>query len=360
MKQTAVFLLLASLSAFCLSGCGYAGPEKAVREELDQIQKLDEATIRTFVSYEDLQFSTGHASEIGDETTEAVKLFFKKFHYKIKSSTQNTSQHTATVVTEITNLDSQLLAKDLCRAIITDSYNYKKNGSAQKDLTSSFALLKECLESHTYPVKTTTVTIPLIEENGNWMIQESSELENQLVGGFVSYLADPYLLTPEEVLTCQLEPFTDFTAEEWKQYLSIEDIFGVGNEYADELDQLLAEQLEKNFGYEILNVTQDGTHAHVEVRIQSLDMDYVAEACVSPLLEYAQSTQSLRASTEEFDAKTSEILTNALKNNTSSRNTDIVINLDNNGSMWEVSLDDTFADALLGGLKDALETLEIQ
>ena len=36
-------------AALLLCGCGYAGPEKAVRNELDLIQKLDEATIRSFV-----------------------------------------------------------------------------------------------------------------------------------------------------------------------------------------------------------------------------------------------------------------------------------------------------------------------
>lgn len=360
MKHYASLILSAGLSVALFMGCGYAGPENAVKQELNLIQELDMDAIQTLVSYKDLQISEDSSAAAEETALEAIRLFFKNFHYKIRSSTQDNRSHTAEVNVDITNLDAQMLAKDLCRLMVQASMDYKNIHTGQKDLTSSFALLKECLENNTYPEKTTSAAIQLTEKDGVWSIQENSELEDDLVGGFVSYLSDPYLLTPEDVLSCALDPFIDFSAEEWIQYLAIDDIFQVNNELASSLDQLLAEQLESCFDYEILNVTQDNNHAFAEVNLTSLDMDYVTQACVEPLLDYANSTESVRATEEEINKKTAEIIMNALENSTSSRSTIITMELWNSGQMWEVILDDSFSDALLGGMEDALEVLTLE
>ncbi|MGN0356017.1 MAG: hypothetical protein ACI4EI_13225 [Muricoprocola sp.] len=360
MKHYAGLILSAGLSAALFTGCGYAGPENAVKQELDLIQDLDMDTIQALVSYKDLQVSENTSATAEETALEAIRLFFENFRYKIRSSSQDNKSHTAEVNVDITNLDAQMLAKDLCRSMVRASMDYKNSNTGQRDLTSSFTLLKECLENNTYPEKTTSAVIQLTEEDSVWSIQEDSQLEDDLVGGFVSYLSDPYLLTPEDVLSCALDPFINFSAEDWIQYLEIDDIFQVNNELADSLDQLLAEQLESCFDYEILNVTQDNNHAFAEVNLTSLDMDYITQSCVEPLLDYANSTESVRATEEEINRKTAEIIMSALESSTSSRSTVITMELWNTGQMWELSLDDSFSDALLGGMDDALEALTLE
>ena len=106
MKRHSCSLILLVCSACLYTGCGYAGPEKAVRRELDAIQKLDENTITSFVSYEDVQSAAGQAVGSEPDATDAIKLFFKNFKYHIDSSSQSQDGTAATVTVSITNLDA--------------------------------------------------------------------------------------------------------------------------------------------------------------------------------------------------------------------------------------------------------------
>ena len=253
-----------------------------------------------------------------------------------------------------TNLDAQELAKDLCREIYRDSLSYSHS---DYDIHSAFSLMKECLERNDYPEKTTTATIHLTSENDVWTIDSTPELEDDLTGGLVSYLSDPYLLSPEDILDLTLAPFKDFTAEDWQSYLEISDVFAVGTDQADTIDQLLFQQIAAFFDYQITDVVQDGDDSKVTVNITSLDLNTVIESCLGPLRDYGTSTESIRASSEEFNRKTGEILITALEDNVSSTVTQITVLLHNDGHTWDPVLDTSFTDALLGNLDESLASL---
>ena len=354
MKRHSNGLILLVCSSLCLGGCGYAGPEKAVRKELDYIQKLDEDAISSFISYEDLSAASDLSLDEGPDTTDAIRLFFQNFKYHIDSSSQSGDGTSATVTVSLTNLDARELAKDLCCEIYQDSLSYSQSSY---DIHSAFTLMKECLEHNDYPEKTTTSVIHLTSENDVWTIDSTPELENDLTGGLVSYLSDPYLLSPEEILDLTLAPFKDFTAEDWQSYLDISDVFAVGTDQADTIDQLLFQQIAQFFDYEITDVVQDGDDAKVTVNITSLDLNAVIESCLGPLRDYGSSTESIRASSEEFNQKTGEILITALENNVSSTVTQVTVSLHNDGHTWDPVLDTSFTDALLGNLDEALASL---
>ena len=354
MKRNACGLILLVCSSLYFSGCGYAGPEKAVRRELDYIQKLDEDAISSFFSYENFPLHSDQSSGTGSDTTEAIRLFFENFKYHIDSSTQSQNGTEATVNVSLTNLDAQELAKDLCREIYRDSLSYSHS---DYDIHSAFSLMKECLERNDYPAKTTTATIHLTSENDVWTIDSTPELENDLTGGLVSYLSDPYLLSPEDILDLTLAPFKDFTAEDWQSYLEISDVFAVGTDQADTIDKLLFQQIAAFFDYQITDVVQDGDDAKVTVNITSLDLNTVIESCLGPLRDYGTSTESIRASSEEFNRKTGEILITALEDNVSSTVTQITVLLHNDGHTWDPVLDTSFTDALLGNLDESLASL---
>lgn len=348
-------LILLVCSAFLFTGCGYAGPEKAVRKELDAIQKVDEHAITSFISYEDIKVSSDQTQSSESDAADAIKLFFRNFKYHIDSSSQSADGKSATVTVSITNLDAKALAADLCREMYRDSLHY---GSAQNsDIHSSFTLMKECLEQNEYPQKTTTATFHLTGSNNVWTIQENATLEDELVGGLVSCLSDPYLLAPEDVLDLTLAPFREFTEEDWQNYLNISDIFAVGNDQADTIDQLLFQQISDFFDYEITDAVQDGDTAHATVQITSLDLNAVIESCLEPLRAYGSSTESIRASSEEFNEKTCDILISALEANTGSTVTPVEVLLYNDGHTWDPVLDESFTDALLGNLDQALDSL---
>lgn len=354
MEKRKLLLQILLLVSFLLTGCGYAAPEKAVRQELDLIQKLDEPAIRSFVSYENLRLNQSAPLTNDEETTQAVKLFFQNFDYRIRSSSVSGDLTSADVEVDITNLDAKLLAQDLCRAMIRSSVS--QNGTAGETV-SSFALMKQCLEENTYPSVTTTITVHLVSRDGAWIIQEDAQLEDEIAGGLVSYLSDPYLLSPNEVLLCTLMPFSDFSAQEWSNYLQMDDVFGTGSDLAKELDAELAEQIAAYFSFEILNVTQDGSRASAAVQITSLDMPGVCAKCRQSLLDYAGTTASIRATDEEIAQKTAEYLLEALRENSASTVSAITVELINNGYTWEALLDENFSDALLGGLDASVAIL---
>lgn len=355
MKPHSSSLILLVCSAVLYTGCGYAGPEKAVRRELDAIQKLDEDTIKSFVSYEDVQTAAGQTVSADPDTTEAIKLFFQHFKYHIDSSSQSKDGDTADVTVSITNLDAKALAKDLCRELYRNSLNY--GPTADTSEISSFSLMKECLENHEYPMTTTTAVFHLTGSENTWSIESNTQLENDLTGGLVACLSDPYLLAPEDILDLTLAPFRDFTAEDWQNYLNISDVFAVGTQQADTIDQLLFQQIAQFFDYEITDTVQDGDTAKVTVNITSLDLNAVIESSLGPLRDYGASTESIRDNSETFNEKTGQILIDALENNTSSTVSQVTILLYNDGSTWDPVLDGTFTDALLGNLDESLSSL---
>lgn len=349
--------LIPAITLIFLTGCGYAGPEKAVRQELDLIRQLDESAIRSFLTDQDPDISDRADELTASDMTESIRLFFKNFTYRIRSSSMAPDKLHATVRADITNLDARALAKDLCRTMILQSSHPDGSALYQADPGSSFSLLKECLEKNTYETVTSSVTVSLTLKNNTWVIDESDALENDLTGGLIGYLSDPYLLEPEEVLEITLSPFRTYSAKDWVSYLEMNDVFSTGSSLASQIDLTLASQIARYFDYHISEVTQDGDTAAAVVDLVSLDLEAVLAACRPKLLDYAATTESIRASDEELMEKTAEILLEALQNNNTAKEIPVSVTLTNNGYSWEASLNDAFTDALLGGVAEAADEL---
>ena len=90
-------------------------PSQAVEHELALIEELDEPTIQSFISYENLTNSHLATGTIDQKATDAVALFFKNFSYDILN--EEIDGDTATVTVEITNSDMHTVAQDLCSTI---------------------------------------------------------------------------------------------------------------------------------------------------------------------------------------------------------------------------------------------------
>ena len=143
---------------FLLTGCGAKTPEKLVRSSLEQIKKLDEKTIQNFVSYQDLVQNKTRDTDVGEETIEAVRLFFQNFDYSILST--ETNEDTATVTVEIKNLDAKTLAHDLCLALTEISADPRTEDATT--MNSYFTVLRDILKTNTYEESTTTASFGLL------------------------------------------------------------------------------------------------------------------------------------------------------------------------------------------------------
>lgn len=329
-------------------------PTQAVQHELELIRELDAATIQSYVSYEHLTSSQIDSGTIGDETTEAVNLFFKNFKYQIKDEVIDGDR--AEVTVSITNLDMQSLAADLCRKILRTSVEiYPDDTSATT--SGYYQMLGDTIRQGDYAVCQTTASFHLKKDETGWIILVDSALEDELVSGFISYMNDPYILSASEVLSISLDALKALDAQEWLTYLDLEDIFATYNsQYYPLIDEEYANQLAKYFDYEILRCSENGNKATAAIRIHSIDMEQVLSTYKEYLLTYASTTRSIRDDSAAFSAETARLLLQALQENKSSSATDVNLTFYNDGSSWQIYYDETFTDALMGGMEEAINT----
>ncbi|MCD7765610.1 MAG: hypothetical protein LUH53_03705, partial [Lachnospiraceae bacterium] len=262
----------------------------------------------------------------------------------------------ATVTVQISNIDAKALAQDLCTEILKKSVEIYPDDEEEATTGDYYRLLRDTLSSNNYDIVVSTVAFHLKRENNIWTIQSDSELEDDLVGGFISCMNDPYILSASEVLAIHLDALLELNADDWMDYLDIEDIFATYNtEYYSLIDEEYVRQLTDAFDYEILRCTEDGDQAEAVIRVTSVDMTSVLTAYRESLLEYASTTQSIRDNSVTFSNETSRMLLEALQENTATASTDVTLTFSNNGSTWEVYFNSDFTDALMGNMNEAIE-----
>ncbi|MDY3249542.1 MAG: DUF1294 domain-containing protein [Candidatus Choladocola sp.] len=329
-------------------------PAQAVQHELELIQELDSETIQSFVSYENLMNSHLSSGTISDETAEAVSLFFKNFKYSIHN--EQIEGDEATVSVNITNIDMQALARDLCTAILKQSVTIYPDSEATTT-SDYYELLRDTLLSNTYDLVVTTAYFHLRKDEAGWLILSDRTLEDELVSGFISCMNDPKLLSASAVLSIHLDALKELTADQWMDYLSVKDVFATYNtDYYQQIDEAYISALADSFDYEILKCKEEGNTATATVRIKSVDMTNVLTIYKQYLLEYAATTQSIRDNDVQFSNETSRLLLQSLKENTQTTATDVEITFQNNGTTWEIFFDEEFSNAVMGDMESAIET----
>ena len=328
-------------------------PSQAVQYELSLIQELDSDTIQSFVSYESFINSQEYSGDVSQDASEAVNLFFKKFHYTIQN--EEIDGDAATVTVNITNIDTKALATDLRTEILRNSLSLYPSDDSRN--LNSYQLLRDTLEKESYETTVTTAHFHLRQEGNGWVILADETLEDELVSGFITYMNDPYLLSAYTVLEVQLDALKALTAEEWMDFLGVEDVFATYNtEYYPLIDEEYISQLAGAFDYEILRCQEEGSQAEAVVRITSIDMNHVLTLYREKLLNYAAAPASIRASSEEFSNETSRLLLESLQENQETTGTDITMTFDNNGTSWDVTFDSEFTNAVMGNISEAIDT----
>lgn len=329
-------------------------PSRAVLQELEQIRELDEDTISSFISYENLMNSNLASGEIGSDAAEAVRLFFENFSYSLTQEKIDGDE--ATVTVQITNIDTRALARDLCTEILKKTVEIYPEDNTESTTNDYYCLLRDTLISNTYDTVDTTAYFHLQKTDGVWTILSDSALEDELVGGFITCMNDPYILSASEVLEIHLDALRGLTADEWMDYLDVEDIFATCNtEYYSLIDEAYIRQLTDAFDCEVLRCTENGSSAEAVIRVTSVDMTSVLEVYKEALLSYAGTTQSIRDDSVTLSNETSRLLLEALQENTAAASTDITLTFSNNGYTWEVYFNAEFTDALMGGMTAAIE-----
>ena len=353
MPAILILQIILILSASILYGRIADGPARTVRQELEQIKEPDDETVQSFLYHADLMESQPPANDMGDVSADIVRLFFENFKYDIRNTRVEDEQ--AIVNVDITNIDMHALARDLCTRILQESVSVYPE-STISTTEDYYKLLRDTLAGNTYDLVTTSAVFRLRKENAQWEIQSDETLEDELTGGFISYINDPYILSASTALSIQLDALKALTAEQWADYLSVNDIFATYNtDYYQKIDAEYIRQMADAFDYEILRCTENGAQASAAVRITSIDMKNVLSLYKKHLLAYAATTKSLRDDDIQFSNETAGLLLQSLQENDQVTSTDIDIVFRNNGSIWDISFDQEFTNALMGNMSGAID-----
>ena len=103
-------------------------------------------------------------------------------------------------------------------------------------------------------------------DHDEWEIQKSHSLENDLVGGLMSYLSDNNLLSPEETLTIYLNTLKSMDTEQMGNYLGIESLLNTSDSDKNSIASALVEQVHQNFDFKITSCNEAGLYCNHQHR----------------------------------------------------------------------------------------------
>ncbi|HIT90295.1 MAG TPA: hypothetical protein IAC41_07735 [Candidatus Merdenecus merdavium] len=335
------------------------GPEYTLKKELDLLKNLDQRTLTEFISYEDLYgLKAEEGEDLPSSVMEVFHLFFENFNYKIKD-TKTINDAYAFITVQLTTLDAKAVAKEYYRQIFSYSMtnNLEALSQTEKESTSLyFVILRDILKSTSFDTVTKEIDIKLVKKYNRWTLQTDSNLEDQLVGGFVTYVNHTNLFTPEETVDMIFSTWKKLTAKQLLRYMGFHDIFSTADEYSDQIDLAIAEQILNHLDYEIISSHEENGNAVVSVQVTSLSLDHILSDYADSLIMYAATSEALISNAKDKAAKINELLLHAVQENTAETTTAVDLILKNDGRSWNLELTDSFIDTILGGLNAATES----
>ena len=334
----------------------YGRPSAVVSRQLQAMKDPSDEVIRSFATD---AFSSALISEgtVDAAAQEAIRLFFRNYDYTIVSEKIDPDKNNAFVTAEITNIDTHQLASDLCTELTRRSASISPEGPLPLSLHDYFELLSSALETGTYKLRTTTAHFHLSRSEGSWKLITDDELQNDLVSGFNTWINDPYLLDPADVLTIYLDGFAALTSDEWLWYLDTNDIFATYSAaYAADLDRLYTEKIAEYFDYSIDGCRTNGDTAEADVSITSIDMRSVLRLYKSKLLAYAESSESIMDDDTALSDAKATYLMDALNEADAQTTSKITVMIVNDGKTWQPQISSELANAFLGNIQGGLET----
>ena len=360
------FLLFILMSVTFLTGCSHVDKtdvEAVITNELNLLKNLDSDTTQKYVSYKELFPDTTQEIELSKEIKEVFSLFFRDFDYKIRNVDVDNDTKEASVSLQLSTLDARTLAKDYAQASLETAIlkAAASDTSATEETTDSleerYLIIDSLLKKSKYETVTRDCTMTLQNtgtDHDEWEIQRSHSLENDLVGGLISYLSDNNLLSPEETLTIYLNTLKSMNTEQMGNYLGIESLLNTSDSDKNSIASALVEQVHQNFDFKITNCEEQGYTATVSITITTFDSASILNTFSQEQDAYLSSADAVIDGSEKRYQKSLEMLLNDIKNNTANITSTADFHLTNDGVSWK--LDDsntTIGNAIFGTLSNS-------
>ena len=344
-KHLLAFLMTILLAVF-LCGCSQsakAHAEKAIKKDLDLLKNLDSETTMQYISYQELFPDSDDSTELSADIKEVFSLFFQNFNYKILGISVDSDEKNASAQLKLTTLDAKALASDFVSASlqeeILETASGKENDNGNS-LEQRYLLLYKLLKNNTYSSVERNTSIQLnnlgSSSEPDWEITHSSSLENELVGGLITYLSDPDLVPPAETLTVYLKTLQEMDVQQMANYLGLDSILSTSDSAKNAIASALMEQFHSCFNYKISSTSVSGYLAEVDAELTTFDSDSILTQYEKELNTYLASADAVIDGSQKRYNKSHELLLDSIRNNQATITATATFHLINDGASWKL------------------------
>lgn len=344
-KHLLAFLMIILLSVF-LCSCSQsakAHAEKAIKKDLDLLKNLDSETTMQYISYQELFPDSDDSTKLSADIKEVFSLFFQNFDYKILGISVDSDEKNASAQLKLTTLDAKALASDFVSASlqeeILETASGKENDNGNS-LEQRYLLLYKLLKNNTYSSVERNTSIQLnnlgSSSEPDWEITHSSSLENDLVGGLITYLSDPDLVPPAETLTVYLKTLQEMDVKQMANYLGLDSILNTSDSAKNAIASALMEQFHSCFNYKISSTSVSGYLAEVDAELTTFDSNSILTQYEKELNTYLASADAVIDGSQKRYNKSHELLLDSIRNNQATITATATFHLTNDGASWKL------------------------
>ena len=344
-KHLLAFLMIILLSVF-LCSCSQsakAHAEKAIKKDLDLLKNLDSETTMQYISYQELFPDSDDSTKLSADIKEVFSLFFQNFDYKILGISVDSDEKNASAQLKLTTLDAEALASDFVSASlqeeILETASGKENDNGNS-LEQRYLLLYKLLKNNTYSSVERNTSIQLnnlgSSSEPDWEITHSSSLENDLVGGLITYLSDPDLVPPAETLTVYLKTLQEMDVKQMANYLVLDSILNTSDSAKNAIASALMEQFHSCFNYKISSTSVSGYLAEVDAELTTFDSNSILTQYEKELNTYLASADAVIDGSQKRYNKSHELLLDSIRNNQATITATATFHLTNDGASWKL------------------------
>lgn len=344
-KHLLAFLMIILLSVF-LCSCSQsakAHAEKAIKKDLDLLKNLDSETTMQYISYQELFPDSDDSTKLSADIKEVFSLFFQNFDYKILDISVDSDEKNASAQLKLTTLDAEALASDFVSASlqeeILETASGKENDNGNS-LEQRYLLLYKLLKNNTYSSAERTTSIQLnnvgSSSEPDWEITHNSSLENDLVGGLITYLSDPDLVPPAETLTVYLKTLQEMDVKQMANYLGLDSILNTSDLAKNAIASALMEQFHSCFNYKISSTSVSGYLAEVDAELTTFDSNSILTQYEKELNTYLASADAVIDGSQKRYNKSHELLLDSIRNNQATITATATFHLTNDGASWKL------------------------
>lgn len=344
-KHLLAFLMIILLSVF-LCSCSQsakAHAEKAIKKDLDLLKNLDSETTMQYISYQELFPDSDDSTKLSADIKEVFSLFFQNFDYKILDISVDSDEKNASAQLKLTTLDAEALASDFVSASlqeeILETASGKENDNGNS-LEQRYLLLYKLLKNNTYSSAERNTSIQLnnlgSSSEPDWEITHSSSLENDLVGGLITYLSDPDLVPPAETLTVYLKTLQEMDVKQMANYLELDSILNTSDSAKNAIASALMEQFHSCFNYKISSTSVSGYLAEVDAELTTFDSNSILTQYEKELNTYLASADAVIDGSQKRYNKSHELLLDSIRNNQATITATATFHLTNDGASWKL------------------------